>query len=359
MKNNEVHSIQNLNRKALNSIAIRWEVTRFCNYSCDFCIQGTKEMHQKASNEEKPSIRKTIAESLAYYVENSINRHRIVEIQLIGGEVTALPDFKDLLSVLVNCRFPGGIIFYITTNFSRPACYFSDLFKLFSGRSNRSLFVSASFYSRYTSAETFGNKMKELHAEINKPVNKYFRLRWRLLASMPIWIHSMPKWQNVFISVGWPILDDDSYYNYRKFQMEFGPYARQVFPIIIRDYPVILSSGVQNALKGIGASRKKAGNSIRVKFDGGTNMYFSNIQHLGYHLSDVEKFCPWGYFCDAGRNSFSICPDGTTMRCPALNPPAEFCLGRLNEGSVRLLQRAAVCHSLHCSCNSFSEIEKR
>ena len=359
MNNDEVAQVNNLGRYQLNSFVIRWELTRFCNYSCDFCVQGSHESHLKAFQSESGERRKMIAASIARYIERFIPAGKIVEISLIGGEITALPDFKDNLAEIVNCNFRGIIIIRITTNFSRPSRYFSDLFELFHGRSDRALFVSASFYRRYTAPDAFGKKLRALFEETDKPVKRYFRLRQRLLSFIPGRKPFFKNWQNVFISVGWPILDDDSYRDFRQFQKDYGRYARQVFPIIIRNYPVALSDSIRAALKTNGASGSPAGNSLEVKLADGRKMYFSNMPNLGNHISDAGKFCPYGYLCDAGCNSMSIAPDGRVLRCPTIDAPDDFYLGNITDDSFRLLDKSAVCHSGHCSCNSFKTIRKK
>lgn len=109
MKNEDIKTILDLGRKKQKKFLIRWEVTRFCNYSCDFCIQGSQEMHLKASRTESASVRKEIAIALASFIEHNFHFFQTVSIRLIGGEVTALPDFKELLLILVNSKFRGRI----------------------------------------------------------------------------------------------------------------------------------------------------------------------------------------------------------------------------------------------------------
>ena len=333
----------------MNTFCIRWMVTNFCNYACDFCIQGSSETKKEAAQTESPETRRIIASKLAEWIEKNINPHQMVELYLIGGEVTALQDFAQLLSTLVNCKFKGVMFFYLTTNLSRPGRYYEDLCQQFSGRNNRFLSIGASFYRAYTTSEEFGNKLQGLQRFIVH--QKHFfplqRLSTLLFGRGLVPSHG----RNLFLDAGWPILDDDSYQKYLIFKKETANSGLSVNPIIMRDYPVTLSSDVQEALKS-----KNHGGRTRVTSVTGDIVYLSNIQQLGFMLDDVDKFCPQGYVCDAGKDSFSISPDGSVMRCPSLYPPKDFYMGNIADGSFELLNESCVCHANHCSCNYYKQI---
>ncbi len=349
MYNQDVLKIENLRRIKLNTFCIRWMVTNFCNYACDFCIQGSREAKKKAAQTESPETRKMVASKLAEWIEKKVSPHQIVELYLIGGEVTALQDFAQLLSTLVNCKFKGVMIFYLTTNLSRPGSYYGDLCKQFFGRNNRFLSISASFYKAYTTPEVFGNKLQGLQRFIVHQTHFFpiQRLSTRLLGRGLVPLHG----RNLFLSVGWPILDDDSYQEYLIFKKKTASFGFPVNPIIMRDYPVTLSSDVQEALKS-----KNQSIGIRVTTVTGDRVYLRNIQQLGFMLDDVEKFCPNGYICNAGKDSFSISTDGTVMRCPSLHPLKDFYMGNIAAGTFELQKEACVCHANHCSCNYYKQI---
>lgn len=349
MKNQDVLKIENLKRIKLNTFCIRWMVTNFCNYACDFCIQGSREMKQKATQIESPETRRIIATKLAEWIEKNVSPHQMVELSMIGGEVTALQDFTQMLSILVNCKFKGVMFFNLTTNLSRPGSYYEDLCQQFYGRNNRFLSISASFYRAYTTSEVFGNKLQGLQRFV--VYQKYFLPLQRLFTLLFGRGFVPSHGKNLFLSVGWPILDDDSYKEYLIFKEKTAKMGFPVNPIIIRDYPVTLSSDVQEALKS-----KRQSDGIRATTITGDMVYLRNIQQLGFMLDDVEKFCPQGYVCNAGKDSFSISPDGSVMRCPSLYPPKDFYMGNIADGSFKLLKEACVCYANHCSCNYYKQI---
>ena len=353
MYNKEIRKIVNVRRRLINTFVIRWQMTFLCDYACDFCIQGSRLDHLDASKTESYAKRKAIADSLKSFIETKIPKGKIVELFLIGGEVTVLPDFMSLLSDLVNCRFEGTIVFHITTNLSKSGKYYADIVRLFSGHPDRILFLSASFYRQYTTEEIVAEKVAEMDRLDNFSLFKGFRFcRWLLMSvfgRLPLWLYQ----RNVFFSVGWPILDDESYYAHKKF-MRIVP---STSPIIMRDYPVKLSDGVRKALReGLDSQSKWSG--IAVYLRNKTKCYFKDIQQLGYQLEDKDKFCPDGYLCDAGHDSFSIDNDGKVWRCPSIGHPSDFFMGDLTKGSFSLFKKYTVCHSSHCSCSYYKIIKK-
>lgn len=353
MTNSDILEIDNLPRLYRHALVIRWELTRFCNYACDFCIQGSHALHMQAAREESPKDRKEIATRLAAYVEKHVHARQMVEIHLIGGEVTALPDFPELMEVIAGCQFRGNIDIHLTTNFFRPSDYWKNLFSLFSGKAGRRLFINASFYKRYTTEGEFAQKINDLTPFLALPGgNPFSILRYRLLPLFWGRAAVASDAEQVYLGVGWPILDDASYHAFLSFKSRYGHLLHSVNPIIIRNYPVPVSEEIRDRLNGNEGSK-----NLRVLFRRGGKRYFHNIQQLGNWLADAGHFCPSGYICDAGKNSFSISPDGTVSRCPVLNPPADFQLGSFLDGSFRLLRKPAVCSADHCSCNYFRKIQ--
>ena len=350
MKNQDVQKIDNLQRIERDSLGIRWNITRFCNYSCDFCIQGSKEEKRKAAQTESSDTRKKIANKLTVWIEQNISASQIVDLSIIGGEATALPDFLETMSTLVNCQFKGMIYFHLTTNFFRSSKYLTDLCNLFNGHKNRILWLNASFYRNYTTPEIFDQKVRALQRFIIH--EKPFHL-WQRLFSRVFGLSFVPQLTGILhLSVGWPILDDDSYFEYMKYK-EAATQGVNVYPIIMRYYPVTLSEEVQEALK----SKSKDGR-IRVQTTAGDLIVFQSIQHLGLQLEDAETFQPMGYLCDAGQSCFSVLPDGSVIRCPSFPTPTDFHMGNILDETFQPLKAPAVCHANHCSCQYFKHIER-
>ncbi len=336
MRNDQVNRIVNIPRLSRNSVVIRWQVTSLCNYNCDFCIQGSREAHIRASKVESREKRKEIAECLVNYIETKVPSERVVELFLIGGEVTILKDFPEILGAFVNCGFRGRLIIQMTTNFSKDADYYASLRELFKGRKNRTLKLSASYYRAYTSIETFKEKVARIgRYSLRRKWNRFFNRT------------------DINIFVGVPILDDESYLLLEELRGFCARYSINVSPIVIRSYTTILSENVKGLLK----SKTESSRKMRVSFSDGSGRYFDSIQQLGIFLEDGDgRFSPLGFYCDAGQKSFSVSPDGIVSRCPVLseNDIPGHRLGVIKDIDTELLTAPARCMSSHCSCNYFT-----
>ena len=125
MKNSDVEIIENLSQN--NEIFdIRWRVTTLCNYDCAFCIQGNRQDHLRQARGESPALRMKICDEAIRLIEG-IKEHDAVRFFLIGGELTILDDFPNLLEKIALCNFPGEIFFDLTTNFSQDGNYYCKI----------------------------------------------------------------------------------------------------------------------------------------------------------------------------------------------------------------------------------------
>ena len=333
MGNKQVKSIVNLSHADLRSFVIRWQITSLCNYRCDFCVQGSREAHLEAAKVESVSIREKIADNLVNYIETKIGKEETVELYLIGGEVTILKDFPDILRKFIDCRFKGRIIVYLTTNLSMGPDYFVSLCEMFRGKRGRTLKISASYYRDFTTPETFCGTVLRL--------SPYFPLkRW-------------PFRKNVLFSIGIPMIDDESWHVYNEMKKAFDKLRVSVNPIMLRDYNTNLSEEVRTRLEPQNADV----GSLLVSFIGGIKRRFMNMAQLGYYLNESDrKFHPQGYYCDAGRNCISVSADGQVWRCPVLSPPESFRMGNIWDEGFSLLSSPAICDADHCSCSYFTKI---
>ena len=104
MNNEDILNIENL-KYSSNTYVIRWNMTKLCNYYCDFCIQGDKDKHIKDSIGENKEVRHEIALKIVKFIEEKINnKYSNLHIYLIGGEVTILSDFRDIFKILLNVK---------------------------------------------------------------------------------------------------------------------------------------------------------------------------------------------------------------------------------------------------------------
>lgn len=355
MRNADVRSIVN-GGVAPDEFVLRWQVTYACNYSCDFCIQGSHEAHLEAARTESREKRAAVCAGIVRFLEEECGAYPVVHLHLIGGEVTILPDFLDMLERFVTCSYPGELIVHLTTNLSMGEDLFQRAIDIVRSRDRRRLELFASFYSRYTTQEEFEAKMTALaryassgtsHAAIvvGKALGK---VRGRLAKAKAG--GSPGPGQQVSLSVEYPILDDECYRNY----LELRQRARGLFnvrPVIIRNAGVTLSEETATALKKTGKGK------VKVTFSDGSVQAFQGIQQLGLMLEDVERFCPAGYLCDAGVRCVSVQPDGQVWRCPSLPKEPAFSMGSITDEEFTRYINSQICNGDHCSCNYYHCIQ--
>ncbi len=334
MKNAGIEAIENLGHDK-GAFDIRWRVTALCNYQCRFCIQGTPEEHLKQSEGESRRIREKICERLISLIEG-LTRYDSVKVSLIGGEVSILSDFPEILERLSNCAFPGIIHFELTTNFSQDSDYFCQLcdavLKHAQGKERR-LSILTSFYPDYTAEEVFAGKLRRVYDYAAGKGTATCR------GANP-----------VSFSVGIPILDEADYDGLIRMQNELKDTGIRPAPIFIRNYPVQISAATMQKMQ---ESREKR---LRVVDTDGREFLFRDIQALGAALEGRDSFCPAGYYCDAGARNIWVDAFGNVKRCPAIG--STMFLGSILDGSFRLLDGPQVCTSDHCSCSQFGWIGK-
>jgi len=165
------------------------------------------------------------------------------------------------------------------------------------------------------------------------------------------------KKENVFMTIGIPILNDDSWRLLEDFRSVYHNSAVHVNPIIIRNYKTDLSNNVIGRLK----KSRSLSRKMIVTFYGGRRRRYKNIQQLGIALDDPDgRFSPYGYYCDAGQKCFSISSNGDIWRCPAMSGSSstvkKHFLGGIKDIDSALLSAPEVCAADHCSCNYFTKI---
>ncbi|MBR1456334.1 MAG: radical SAM protein [Oscillospiraceae bacterium] len=337
MRNEDVVRIENPAARP-DRLDIRWHVTSQCNYACDFCIQGDREAHRRDAAGESAATRAAVCEALLERI-GSLRGYKSVHVGLIGGEVTILPDFPELLERFASCGFRGDLSLQITTNLSLPAERYAALCRSVRRCDRpgmrRYLFPAASFDRAYVSQEAFTEKLRAIAR--SAPAKR--RLFSRAAPS-------------VQLRAGFPILTDDDYDAYLRMADELAPCGVRTDPIPIRRYRTELSDAVREKL----AAERSGGAGIRVLDGAGVLHGFPSIQALGQALEGAEHFCPRGFRCDAGVHSLWVDAFGSAWRCPVLGD--RLALGSVLDGSLRLLEDSALGTADHCSCSQFHLIER-
>ena len=351
MKNSDIAGIRN---KGFNSrcFDVRWRVTNLCNYDCSFCIQGRRDEKIRNSRMESEETRKRILDELCEYLD-AIEGYDSLRISLIGGEVTVLKDFPEILERLCGISFGGTVSFHITTNFSAPFERYRDIIDIarkhdgVNGR--RMISLTASFYRDYVKEEEFFEKIRSLNEymtgssafgtarQIAESIMKHFK---------------MSEGPSQRISVGYPMLSDSDFESFMKRRKSLASLGVPVSPIIIRNHETDLSEEVTEKL----LKEESRLKNIEVLDRRGRKHCFRNIQAVGESLSDADSFCPKGYMCDAGINNIWISSEGEVFRCPAIG--SDMTLGSLLDDTFIKNEEMAVCTSDHCSCNQFGLIRR-
>ncbi|MBP3901175.1 MAG: radical SAM protein [Blautia sp.] len=343
MKSSDVRSIEKIKYKK-DVLNIRWRVTTLCNYQCDFCIQGNREEHLRQAAGESSDLRNRICDAIVRLIESVDHEYRVIRMDLIGGEVTIIKEFPDILERLARSEFSGEIRFSITTNFSADAEYFRrmlDQFRAGAGKRKRTLFISASFYREYVTLEQFRGKLSELSKYAGSRPGVFQKVLGKLGLSEERWLS---------LSAGIPIVDDEDFGRLAYMKDECSGTGIRIIPIIIRNYDTNLSEGKLRTI--IEKERKQ----MKVTCENGDTMLFSTIRELGAMLENTDSFCPTGYLCDAGIRNIWIDAFGNVKRCPALG--STMFMGSILDGSFQLFREPQMCTSDHCSCDVYGKIEK-
>ena len=166
MKSKDIVKVENLSVKD-DVFMIRWCMTYLCNYYCDFCIQGNKSKHIENSKGESKEIREKICNNIIKFIEEKLNgKYKTIKIFLLGGEVTVLEDFVEIVKKLIQCKFKGTVKIHITTNLSIKENALNSLIEIFNKQYDypRLLEISADFYKDFANEEEFIRKVKILSA---------------------------------------------------------------------------------------------------------------------------------------------------------------------------------------------------
>lgn len=358
MKNEEIKIVENL-RYSEDTFIIRWNITKLCNYSCDFCIQGNKEKHIKNSIGESNEIRKEIAKKIVAFIENNLNhQYKYLHIYLIGGEIMILKDFNEIFNILLNAKFLGDIEFHITTNLSTDIKILKELkdnFQNVKANYSRKLSISASYYKEFANEKEFIEKVKMLHTSSSityylASKKQHFKTK-RLYDKVVFKILDMISKNKpiIVVSIRYPLVEDNDYNSYKMFKRKYFKYANSISYIIIRNYKKSISKKLKEQLSH--DNNKK----IKVTLKDGKNYYFSSTSKIDLLLENNNHFNPCKFSCDSGVNSLSIGNLGVVSRCPSC--AKETVVGNILEDDIKLLKDNMICPSQSCSCDYYHKIK--
>ena len=357
MKQCDILEIVNL-RAEKSTFRIRWQLTNLCNYQCAFCIQGNPQMHAEYAKGENADTRRQIVLALVKLFEELEGYEQII-VQLIGGEVTVLPDLPEILEALAGSRFKGNIHFQMHTNFSKPAEYYCDLCDVVrrydSAENQRSIHISASFYSAYTSNADFSAKLRKVSNHMR--ISNYAQLLKRKQAGNRDDVTdkrlSLLKKPCLSIDAGYPLLKEEDIGSYKSMKSEFARTGTPVNPIFISKYRVDIDKSTLSELIRQ-ASNGKQGIQV-LDSDGNVRQYY-DLHSFGQSLEDRDGFCPKNFLCDAGIYNVTIDSSGNAMRC-AMQKKGKG-IGSLLDGSWQRHAKPQLCMEERCYCANFSVVRR-
>lgn len=355
MNNEDILQIENL-KYSSNTYVIRWNMTKLCNYYCDFCIQGNKDKHIKDSIGESKEVRHEIALKLVKFIEEKLNnKYSNLHIYLIGGEVTILSDFRDIFKMLLNVKFEGDMEFHITTNLSCKMEFLKNLksdFLSVKSKYSRKLSISASYYKEFSDEEEFIKKARILHS--NSAIRYYLISKKNKLKKNKIiykYLNHLSKNPIIIISISYPLVEDKDYDLYRAFKRKYSKYVNAINYIIVRNYKKSISNDLKDKLSN--SNRKR----IKLTTKTGKVYYFSSTSKIGLLINKTKHFTPKGFLCDSGVNSISINSHGLVSRCPSCSDLT--IIGSILKDDIDILKTKISCPSLSCSCDYYHVIESR
>lgn len=359
MKSTDIIKIENLNNK--NKFIIRWQLTYFCNYYCDFCIQGNKNTHIEKSKGESVEKRTEICKNIIEFIETKLNnKYSTLNIYLIGGEVTILPDFLDIVKKLANSKFNGKIIIIITTNLSLEKSKLIELTKIFSTqfKFQRSLIVNTSFYKNFISEDDFIDKIMLLRK--NKKNSKasafdFFYQKFKDTLKKHEHIFNilekgLNKRNKIKFSIGYPLCNDNDYREYLNFKNKYKFLSKNISCIPIKNYNDSISEKTKKEI----ATHSSIKN-IKITLKNNKTYYCLNNNHISLIL-DEDFFNPVGYLCDIGINSISVNNLGIVSRCPSIKDLT--IIGNFLENEISLPTDRFICQANKCNCSYYGTIEK-
>lgn len=360
MRSKDIIRVENLNRG--NKFIIRWQLTYLCNYSCDFCIQGNKNMHIAKSKNENMKTRTKICDNLVKFIEKDLNKkYSTIEIYLIGGEVIVLKDFLQIVKKIVNANFDGKISIVLTTNLSLSKEKLGELIDIFTVQKKhvREIHINASYYKEFTSEEEFISKIKLLSKNkskkmvfINSVYKKMKRVVKKCLSSKTI-DSLKSKISKIYVTVGYPICCDNDYKDYLEFKKKYSHIIPNINFIIIKGY----KTSISDALKEKIVRKEKLEKNIKVTFNDSKVFYCTNNNQISLKLTNEETFNSQGYLCDIGMHNISIGNTGLISRCPSCKEKTT--IGSMLEGDFKLPKEKMSCPIEYCNCSYYGVIEKQ
>lgn len=154
---------KNGNNKEVN---ISWQMTYWCNYNCEYCIQKGSKNNGK------------VFPNMSFLCQQALNINNTIEasdvtrfkLSLIGGEITYI-DLKYLFDNYLTSTKITKV--HITTNLSRDIDYFIDITNYFNEKNIKVKIVPSLHLTQIKNLDDFINKAKYLKSRVELVVSEY------------------------------------------------------------------------------------------------------------------------------------------------------------------------------------------
>lgn len=138
-----------------NDCVIKWRLTRLCNLSCPYCVQGQKEVATKEQIEEEQKILIKAAEDINDLIERS--KFNKVKLEFVGGEVSIF-ELEKILSSLTSGKLAR---IQLTSNFYKDADYYVNFAKA-AQKKGLEFTLTASWHQYSQTLETYISKAEKV-----------------------------------------------------------------------------------------------------------------------------------------------------------------------------------------------------
>jgi len=154
MNKNNIISIDHLNPKNKDVLAVNWLLTNLCNYRCSYC---SEEIHDGSIT---PLEIEKILNFCTNLIQNAKSKNKEVFFEFNGGEVTYFPKIERLIDHIYDNGAKVGVI----TNGSRPLKWWQSI-----GHKIDSVLLS--FHLEFANLDKFIEVIKFLEKDSNRKVH--------------------------------------------------------------------------------------------------------------------------------------------------------------------------------------------
>lgn len=293
-KNKNIKYVKHVSR----AFHMSWVLTNSCNYSCKDCITANKN----AAEPLTPAQIKAGAVNLAKKI-NTLNPYKC-HTRFLGGEPTLIKNLSEVIISFHETLFAKMIGCCLQTNLARSGDYFEELLtELYSScRGKQVNYSIQSGVYEETDLKEFTDKLTRLRKKFPR-----LTLSVKFIADKTNYDEAN-KLFHIFKA--------------KKINVDFYPNMGNIFdlnPDLSKEDANVLNQSslpVEKLLKFRPTKIWKPGQSLEVKFEDDSVMYFKNYNQLLIYMG-LDKLVFNDKYCSAGFNSVRVEPDGSVYRSQA------------------------------------------